>query len=168
MTTQSDVTTRAFALRTHKPGDLGWIVHRHGKLYADEHGYDERFEGIVAGIAGEFLRRHDPLRERCWIAEMEGKIAGCVMLVKATDDTARLRLMLVEPDARNHGIAAALMRELLQFARGAGYRKVVLWTHANLEAARRLYERTGFRLARTEGVEDFGRVVMAETWEQAL
>ncbi len=168
MTAPSEARTGALVLRTHKPGDLGWVVHRHGKIYAEEHGYDERFEGVVAKIAADFLRSHDPRRERCWIAEVDDKFAGHVMLVKATDEVAKLRLMIVDPEARNRGIAAALMSALLDFARKAGYRRVILWTHSNLDAARRLYERTGFRMIREEGVEDFGRVVTAETWEIEL
>lgn len=158
-------------LRTHQPGDLGWIVERHGTLYAQEHGYDERFEGVVAQIAAGFLRAHDPRRERCWIAEVGGERAGCVMLVKESADTARLRVMLVEPWARGRGIGATLIAECMRFAREAGYRKITLWTHSNLVTARRLYERAGFRIVHSEpapGEYSFGRELVDETWEAEL
>jgi GNAT superfamily N-acetyltransferase len=156
-------------LRTHGPGDLGWIVHRHGKLYAQEHGYNEQFEALVAEIAAGFLRAHDAQRERCWIAELDGEMAGSIMLVKLSEEIAKLRLMLVEPKARGRGVAAALVGECVRFAREAGYRKITLWTHSNLAAARRLYERAGFRLVHSEpAAEGFGRQLVDETWELEL
>jgi GNAT superfamily N-acetyltransferase len=156
-------------IREHHPGDLGWIVYRHGAVYAQEYGYDETFEAVVAQIAADFLRFHDASRERCWIAEFEGEKVGSIMLVKLSDDLARLRVMLVEPAARGRGIGQALVRECVAFARAAGYRKVTLWTHASLIAARRLYERAGFRLAHSgPATEGFGCDLIDETWELEL
>lgn len=154
------------SLRAHRPGDLGWVVHRHGALYAEEHGYNEWFEALVAEIAAGFLRAHDPQCERCWIAELEGEAVGSIMLVKLSADVARLRLMLVEPKARCRGVGSALIRECLRFAYQAGYRKITLWTHSNLTSARRLYEKVGFRLVNSQPAEEgFGRELVDETWE---
>ena len=156
-------------LRTHGPGDLGWMVHRHGVLYAGEHGYSERFEGVVAEIAAKFLHEHDPARERCWIAELDGRRAGSIMLVKVSDEIGKLRLLLVEPEARGHGVAAALVSACVNFAREAGYRRITLWTHQNLVAARRLYARAGFRMVHCEqATEGFGRELVDEIWELEL
>jgi len=156
-------------LRTHRPGDLGWIVHRHGKLYADEYGYNEKFEGVVAEIAGAFLRFHDAARERCWLAELDGETVGSIMLVRLSDEVAKLRVMLVEPKARGRGVAKALVNECVQFARSAGYRKITLWTQSNLTAARSLYQNVGFRLVHSEPAkEGFGRQLIDETWELEL
>lgn len=163
------MTAAGCILRTHGPGDLGWIVHRHGRLYAEEHGYNEQFEAVVAEIAAAFLRSHDPLRERCWIAELDGRMAGSIMLVRASEEVAKLRVMLVEPEARGRGVGAALVAECVRFARGAGYHRITLWTHSNLVAARRLYERAGFRLVHSEpATEGFGRDLVDETWELEL
>lgn len=160
------MTAAGCTLRAHCPGDLGWIVYRHGALYAQEHGYDEQFEAVVAEIAAAFLRSHDPRHERCWIAELDGRKAGSIMLVKASETVAKLRVMLVEPEARGRGVGAALVSECVRFARDAGYEKITLWTHSNLVAARRLYERAGFRLVHSEPArEGFGRELVDETWE---
>ncbi len=156
------------ALRRHRPGDLGWIVHRHGALYARERGWGPRFEGLVAAAAAEFLRGHDPRRERCWIAESGGTPVGSVLLVRKDATTARLRLLLVEPRARGRGIGRLLVRECVRFARRAGYRRIELWTDAGLAAARRIYGTEGFRLVRREGREDFGAPLDGEIWERIL
>ncbi len=157
-----------YRLRQHRPGDLGWIVQRHGVLYAEEQGYDEKFEGGVAQIAAEFLAHHDAARERCWIAEKDGERAGCVMLVKKSPTVAKLRVLLVEPRARGAGLGMRLIQACIRFARRAGYRKITLWTHRSLSAARRLYERAGFRMVSSHAVHKFGRDLVDEIWELPL
>jgi DNA-binding MarR family transcriptional regulator/GNAT superfamily N-acetyltransferase len=157
-----------YLLRPHQPGDMGWVIHRHGALYAEEYGWDETFEALVADIAAKFVRRFDPKRERCWIAEREGEIVGSVFLVQKSRTVGQLRLMYVEPKARGLGIGGRLVEECLRFARRAGYRKVVLWTNSVLLAARHLYEKAGFRLIHAEPHRSFGRDLVGETWELTL
>jgi DNA-binding MarR family transcriptional regulator/GNAT superfamily N-acetyltransferase len=147
-------------LRTHRPGDIGWITHRHGALYAQEYGWDEKFEALVAGIAVKFVENFDPQRERLWLAEQNGDILGSVMLVKKTKAVAKLRVLYVEPKARGLGVGSRLVQECIKFARETGYRKITLWTNSMLLAARRIYEREGFKLVSTDG--DF------ETWDLDL
>jgi DNA-binding MarR family transcriptional regulator/GNAT superfamily N-acetyltransferase len=149
-----------YSLRSHRPGDIGWITHRHGVLYAQEYGWDEKFEALVAGIAAKFVEKFDPQHEHCWIAEQDGNIIGSVMLVKKTAAIAKLRLLYVEPSARGLGVGGRLVQECIRFAREAKYRKITLWTNSMLLAARRIYKREGFRLMSTDG--DF------ETWELIL
>lgn len=160
--------TPAFVLRAPRPGDMDWIVQRHGALYAAEFGYNEQFEGVVAQVVASFLRGHDPDRECCWIAERKGTIAGCVMLVRKSPQVAKLRLLLVEPSARGLGIGSALIQACIAFGRGAGYRKMTLWTHKNLRAARRLYRQAGFRLVSSTPNPSFGRKLVDEIWELKL
>ncbi|HEV2489481.1 MAG TPA: bifunctional helix-turn-helix transcriptional regulator/GNAT family N-acetyltransferase [Candidatus Acidoferrales bacterium] len=157
-----------YILRPHQSGDMGWVVHRQGVLYAEEYGYDEQFEALVAEIVAKFIQHEDLRRERCWIAEREGEIVGSVFLVKKSPEVAKLRLLYVEPKARGLGIGGRLVGECVRFARQAGYKKIQLWTQSELHDARRLYKRAGFRLMHREDHHSFSRDLTAETWELKL
>jgi GNAT superfamily N-acetyltransferase len=159
---------RPLLLRPHRPGDLGWVVSRHGALYAQEYGWNSEFEGMVAKIAATFLEHYDARCEHCWIAERDGEPVGTVMLVKKTSAVAQLRLLLVEPRARGLGLGARLTEECERFARQAGYRSITLWTQANLHAARRLYESAGYRRVKETPHRSFGADLVAEDWEKHL
>lgn len=158
----------SYLLRPHRPGDMGWVVHRHGAIYAQEYGWDERFEALVARIAAKFIERYDPKRERCWIAEKDGEIVGSVFLVKHSKTVAQLRLMLVEPKVRGLGIGARLVDECVRFARENGYRKITLWTNSVLVAARHIYRKAGFRLVHKERHHSFGHALVGEIWDLTL
>lgn len=157
-----------FFLRPPESGDMGWVVHRHGVLYAREYGWNERFEALVAQIVADYMRHHDPVKERCWIAEMNGENVGCVFVMKESDAVARLRLLLVEPQARGLGLGNRLVEECIRFARRCGYRKLVLWTNDVLKAARHIYRKNGFKLVKEEKHSQFGQDLVGETWELSL
>ncbi len=158
----------AYILRAPRHGDFGWIVSRHAELYAQEYNWTEPFEGLCAQIVADFVNNYDPKLERCWIAELNGENVGCVMLVKDQPDIVRLRLLLVDPQARGLGLGQHLVDECVTFARAAGYRKMTLWTHSILTAARRAYENAGFTLTSSEKKHSWGQGVVAEYWDLEL
>jgi DNA-binding MarR family transcriptional regulator/GNAT superfamily N-acetyltransferase len=153
------------SLRGAKAGDFGWIVSQHGALYGEEYGWDETIEAMGAEIVAAFIKEHDAKRERCWIAELDGARAGSVTLMRETDETAKLRLLFVESDARGCGVGKRLVEECVRFARAAGYRKITLWTQSILAAARAIYLRAGFKKVRTEPHTSFGKRLIGEYWE---
>ncbi len=157
-----------YILRLHRAGDIGWITHRHGVLYAEEYGFDETFEALVAEILARFIADHDPKRERIWIAERDGERVGSVMIVDAGDQVAQLRLLLVEPEARGKGLGAHLIQECIDFSRRNGYRKIKLWTQSILAEARHLYAKSGFEIVDEESHRSFGHDLIAEIWQLPL
>jgi DNA-binding MarR family transcriptional regulator/GNAT superfamily N-acetyltransferase len=157
-------------LRTHRPGDIGWAIERHGQLYADEFGWNEEFEALVATLFANFATKHDPQFERLWIAEIQGERVGCVFVVRNQDDpaVAQLRCLLVDPKGRGKGVGQRLVQECVAFARSAGFKKMMLWTNDVLIAARRIYEAEGFRLTKTDRHRSFGHDLVGQTWERDL
>jgi len=155
-------------LRMHRPGDMGWVVQQHGALYAKEFGWDISFEGLCAEIAAQFLKDFDPSRERCWIAEIDGKQVGSVFLVKHSGEIAKIRLLLIDPAGRGIGLGKRLVDECIAFARSCGYRKITLWTQSMLLAARGIYENAGFVRVASEPHHSFGQDLIGETWELTL
>ena len=158
-----------YLLRAHQPGDMGWVVYRHGVLYSQEYHYDERFEALVAEITAQFIQNFDSKRERCWIAERNGERLGSVFLVKKSATVSKLRLLLVEPSARGLGIGKRLVQECVRFAKQVGYKKMILWTQSELKAARGIYEKAGFKLVKQQAHESWGRTdLVSEVWELDL
>jgi len=167
---KTDLSRQPYVLRPHRVGDMGWVVYREGLGYAEQYGWDGTFEALVARIVDEFVTNFDTTRERCWIAEVDGQNVGHIFLVKhpTEPDTAKLRLLFVEPSARGKGLGEALVNECVRFARSAGYRKIVLWTQSILTGAHRIYEKAGFRLVKEEPHRSFGKDLVGQTWELEL
>jgi DNA-binding MarR family transcriptional regulator/N-acetylglutamate synthase-like GNAT family acetyltransferase len=159
---------RGYLLRAPQPGDMGWVVQRHGALYAEEFGWDERFEALVARIVADYVDNREPGAEAAWIAEVDGTPAGCVFCVRKNDRTAQLRMLLVEPWARGLGIGSRLVEEVLRFARRAGYSDITLWTNDVLSGARRIYQRAGFTLDDEARHHNFGKDLVEQNWSRRL
>jgi len=155
-------------IRPHKPGDIEWIIHRHGQIYAEEYNWNETFEALVADILAQFVRHHDPQRERIWVAELDGERVGSVMIVDSREYIAQLRLLLVEPKARNKGVGKRLIDECIDFSKKNGYKNIRLWTQSNLTAAHHLYLKAGFKLIKKEPHKSFGHELIGENWELSL
>ena len=158
----------AFTLRSQRIGDIGWIAHRQGILYAQEYGWDGSFEALVAEIAAHFVKHFDPARERCWIAERDGRVVGSAFVVRVSDEVAQLRLVYVEPEARGLGIGRRLVDEAIGFSRACGYRTLTLWTNDVLVSARRIYEAAGFGLVEEERHHSFGKDLVGQNWDLVL
>lgn len=158
-----------FVLRAHESGDMGWVIHRHGAVYAQEYGWDQRFEALVAQICADFINNFDSSKEHCWIAEMDGEIVGSVFLTKGDEEgVAKLRLLLVEAKARGYGLGTRLVEECIRFARRKGYKKLKLWTNKILVEARHIYRKSGFVLVSSESHHSFGHDLVGEVWELNL
>ncbi|MGJ4951308.1 bifunctional helix-turn-helix transcriptional regulator/GNAT family N-acetyltransferase [Bradyrhizobium sp. HKCCYLS20291] len=161
-------TRPTVVLRSHRAGDIGWVVARHGAVYAQEYGWNAEFEALVAEIGAQFIRSYDPAREHCWIAELDGEPVGSIFLVKASDDVAKLRLLLVEKTARGFGVGRALTEQCIRFARETNYKTIELWTQSILTAARDIYARAGFRKVAEQPHASFGVELIGETWRLEL
>jgi GNAT superfamily N-acetyltransferase len=155
-------------LRDPVPGDMGWVIQQHGELYAREYGWNAEFEALVAGIVAGYMRKYQPDWERCWIAEVDGQRAGSVFLVRKSKTVAQLRLLILTPEARGLGLGARLSDECISFARAKAYKKITLWTNSCLQEARRIYQRRGFQLVKSEPYQGFGQSLVSETWELVL
>lgn len=168
MDTPSAQAPRHVAIRTHRPGDIGWVIGLHGEVYARDYGWDISFEALVAEIAASFLRNYDPMRERCFIAELEGRRVGSAFVVQNGPTEAKLRLVIMDPAAQGLGLGKRLVREAMDFARGAGYATMSLWTNDILHAARHIYVAAGFRLIAEEKHHSFGVDLVGQNWECSL
>ena len=157
-----------FVLRDHRVGDMGWIIHRQARLYAEEYGWNDEFEALIAEITAKFIRNFDPQRERCWVAELDGEIVGAVFLVKDSDEVARLRMLHVDVKARGQGLGRRLVEECIRFARAKGYKTLTLWTNDILTSARKIYEAAGFKLIKEEKHRSFGKDLVGQHWNLAL
>ncbi|KAH7119332.1 acetyltransferase [Dactylonectria macrodidyma] len=167
---QNTIVAPTITFRTHRPGDMGYIIHRHGLIYAREYGWDERFEGMVARIAADFVQHYDTTKERCWIAERNGEFLGSILLVgdKDNENVARLRLLFVEPSSRGLGVGKQLVQQSIAFAKSAGYVQVVLYTQSILSAACRIYESFGFRITQEVSPEPFAPNSTGQIWACSL
>jgi DNA-binding MarR family transcriptional regulator/N-acetylglutamate synthase-like GNAT family acetyltransferase len=168
LTQKSKAQTFSYILRLPQPGDFGWVVQSNGTLYAQEYGWDQSYEALVAQIVADFVKNYDPQKERCWIAEKDGENVGCVFLVKESESVGRLRLLIVDPKARGLGIGKRLVDECTRFARLAGYQKITLWTNSVLISARGIYQKAGYKLVKSETHRSFGKELVGETWELKL
>ena len=157
-----------FLLRSHRPGDIGWGISSQAKAYAEEYGWDISYEALVAEICAQFIKAYDPAREQCWIAEVDGEPMGSIFLVRASDEVAKIRLLLVEKQARGLGVGRTLVEQCIRFARETGYRSITLWTQSILVAARGIYQRAGFHCVSEEPHHSFGADLIGETWELEL
>jgi DNA-binding MarR family transcriptional regulator/predicted GNAT family acetyltransferase len=157
-----------FYLRQHEPGDMGWVIHKHGFLYHQEYGWNEECEAFIAQICADFIKTYDPKKERCWIAEMQGEQVGCIFCVKESKDVAKLRLLFVDPKARGLGLGSKLVEECIRFAKRVGYKKLTLWTNDILVEARHIYEKQGFKLVKEEKHHSFGQDLVGQNWELEL
>ncbi|WP_417518448.1 bifunctional helix-turn-helix transcriptional regulator/GNAT family N-acetyltransferase [Minwuia sp.] len=165
---QGDAGAAPVVLRPHRPGDIGWVISRHGAIYAEEFGWDQTFEALVADIAAAFIRDFQPEWEQCWIAELDGRNAGSVFVVRKSRDIAQLRMLIVDPAARGHRIGEILVDTVIAFARARGYRTLTLWTNDCLHAARRIYQKAGFELVDEEKHHSFGVDLVGQNWDLAL
>lgn len=166
--TRATEEARVRIRRLNRPGDLGWVVMAHGEVYAEEFGWDTSFEALVVRIVADFAGDHDSTKEAAWIAEVDGKRAGCVFCVAADETTAKLRILLVHPDARGHGLGGGLVATCVDFARTAGYRRITLWTNDVLDSARRIYEASGFDLVDEQRHHSFGHDLVGQNWVRDL
>lgn len=157
-----------YFLRQHEPGDMGSVIHMHGRIYAQEYGWDEHFEALVAQICSDFINHYNPDKERCWIAEIEGQVVGSIFVVQGDEGVAKLRLLVVDPAARGLGLGTRLVDECIRFAKRKGYKKLVLWTNSVLVTARKIYKKAGFELVQQEPHHSFGHDLVGENWELLL